>query len=84
MVAFAHFWPRDLIYIYGVIPVPARVLVIVTTLLTLWSGLTGAGGNVAHFAHLGGMLFGWLLLRYWSGQPPFGGNRRRPRMRVVR
>jgi membrane associated rhomboid family serine protease len=31
---------------------------------------------VAHFAHLGGMLFGWLLIRYWRGQSPF--NKRRP------
>jgi membrane associated rhomboid family serine protease len=36
---------------------------------------------VAHFAHLGGMLFGWLLIRYWRGQPPFGrGGPRRPRI----
>jgi hypothetical protein len=30
------------------------------------------------------MLFGWLLMRYWSGKPPFGRGRRNPRMRVVR
>ncbi|HEY5613823.1 MAG TPA: DUF1751 domain-containing protein, partial [Lysobacter sp.] len=39
--------------------------------------------GVAHFAHLGGMLFGWLLIRYWRGQPPFG-RRGPPRMRIVR
>src|SRR3989344_1124584 len=38
----------------------------------------GASG-VAHFAHLGGMLGGWLMLRYWRGQTPF--NRRGPRRR---
>jgi membrane associated rhomboid family serine protease len=32
-------------------------------------------GNVAHFAHLGGMLGGWLMIRYWRGQPPFGKRR---------
>ncbi len=46
----------------------------------VWRGRTGAGHDrwqpgVAHFAHLGGMLFGWLLIRYWRGQPPF---KRRP------
>jgi hypothetical protein len=64
MLAFAHYWPHDLIYIYGVIPVPARVLVIITTLLTLWSGLTGGGGNVAHFAHLGGYIFAFFYVRW--------------------
>ena len=39
--------------------------------------------GVAHFAHLGGMFFGWLLIRYWRGQPPFG-RKGPPRMRVVR
>jgi membrane associated rhomboid family serine protease len=38
--------------------------------------VTGTAAGIAHFAHLGGMLFGWLLLRYWRGQPPF--SRRKP------
>ncbi|CAE6754125.1 hypothetical protein QSH39_004155 [Xanthomonas arboricola pv. corylina] len=47
--------------------------------------------GVAHFAHLGGMLFGWLMIRYWRGQSPFGGSGkkgggkgRKPPLRVVR
>ena len=43
-----------------------------------------AAPGVAHFAHLGGMLFGWLLIRYWRGQPPFGGSKPKPPMRIVR
>jgi membrane associated rhomboid family serine protease len=39
--------------------------------LELLLGLMGASG-VAHFAHLGGMLGGWLMIRYWRGQAPFG------------
>jgi membrane associated rhomboid family serine protease len=39
--------------------------------------------GIAHFAHLGGMLFGWLVIRYWRGQPPFG-RRGPPRPRIVR
>jgi membrane associated rhomboid family serine protease len=54
------------------IPMKARTLVIVYGLITLVLGITGTAAGVAHFAHLGGMLFGWLLIRYWRGQPPFG------------
>ena len=48
-------------------------------------GFTGLQPGVAHFAHLGGMVFGWLMIRYWRGQPPFGrGRRGPPRMRIVK
>ena len=63
MFAFAKFWPDAPIYIWGVFPVPARVLIIVTTLLALFSGLTGASDGIAHFAHLGGFAGAWLYLR---------------------
>ena len=39
-------------------------------------GLYGRSG-IAHFAHLGGMLGGFLMIRYWRGQAPFGGRRQR-------
>jgi membrane associated rhomboid family serine protease len=63
MLAFARFWPDAPIYIWGIFPVPARILVIVTTILTLYSGLTGANDGIAHFAHLGGYLGAWIYLR---------------------
>jgi membrane associated rhomboid family serine protease len=59
------------------IPMKARTLVIVYGLIELTMGITGTQSGVAHFAHLGGMLFGWLLIRYWRGQPPFGRKRGR-------
>lgn len=63
------------------IPMKARTLVIVYGAIELFLGATGFQPGVAHFAHLGGMLFGWLLIRYWRGQPPFGkGGPRRPRI----
>ena len=40
--------------------------------LELLQGVLGTSSGVAHFAHLGGMLGGWLMMRYWRGQPPFG------------
>jgi membrane associated rhomboid family serine protease len=64
MLAFAWFWPDERIYIWGVLPVPARMLVILTTLFALFSGFGGMGGGVAHFAHLGGYLGAYLYLRW--------------------
>jgi membrane associated rhomboid family serine protease len=64
MLAFAYFWPHERIFIWGVLPVPARMLVIFTTLFALWSGFGGAAGGIAHFAHLGGYLGAFLYLRW--------------------
>ncbi len=64
MLAFAHYWPNVPIYIWGIIPVPARILVLITTALSLYSGLGGSRGGVADFAHLGGYLGAWLYLRW--------------------
>ena len=54
MLAFAWFWPDTPIHIWGIIPIPARMLVIITTLVSIWSQFGGVRSNVAHFAHLGG------------------------------
>ena len=62
--AFAYFWPRDRIYIWGVLPIEARWLVILTTAIALFGGFTGAQGGIAHFAHLGGYVGSWLYL-WW-------------------
>lgn len=63
MLAFAYYWPRAEILIWGILPVQARVLVIVTTVISLWAGL-GGGGNVAHFAHLGGYAGAFLYIKW--------------------
>lgn len=64
MLAFAWFWPHEKIFIWGVLPVPARMLVVVTTVFALWSGFGGVGGGIAHFAHLGGYLGAFLYLAW--------------------
>lgn len=64
MLAFAWFWPHETILIWGVLPVPARVLVILTTILALWSGFGGVNDGIAHFGHLGGYLGAFLYLRW--------------------
>jgi membrane associated rhomboid family serine protease len=68
-LAYARFFPRDRIFIWGVIPVEARVLVIIMTVMSLYGGMRG-GGGVAHFAHLGGYLGAWLYLRWTEGRSP--------------
>lgn len=64
MLAFAWFWPHMRIYIWGVLPIEARWLVVITTMISLWSGLKGSTGGVADFAHLGGYAGAFLYLRW--------------------
>lgn len=64
LLGFAYFWPRDRIYIWGILPVEARFLVIFLAVVALYSGFTGAGAGVAHFAHLGGFAAGYGYLRW--------------------
>ena len=68
LVGFARYWPDDAIYIMGVLPVRARTLAIVLIAASLFAGATGVGGNIAHFAHLGGGLAGWAYLVAWERQ----------------
>lgn len=63
MFGFAHFWPREPIYIWGILPVEVRWLVILTTGLSLVGGFGGASDGIAHFAHLGGFAGGFLFIK---------------------
>jgi membrane associated rhomboid family serine protease len=65
LLAFGMMFPNALIYIYFLFPVKAKWLVLGYGALELWLGvLNRSGDNVAHFAHLGGMIFGFFLIRY--------------------
>jgi membrane associated rhomboid family serine protease len=76
LLAFGMLFPnRIIVPLIPPIPMKARTFVIVFGALELVLGLYG-GGGVAHFAHLGGMVGGFLMIRYWRGQPPFGSRRR--------
>ena len=67
LLAFGMLFPNTLLYIYFAIPIKAKYFVIVYGLLELYLGLSNnPADNVAHFAHLGGMLFGFILLKYWQ------------------
>lgn len=66
LLAYGMFFPRRIIMlIFPPIPMPAWLFVTVYAVITLYLGVTGTMAGVAHFAHLGGMLGGYLMLRYW-------------------
>ena len=80
VLAYGLIFPQQKVMIFP-IPffIPARIAVVLIGAFALFAGVTGTMPSIAHFAHLGGMLTGWLLIRYWRGQPPFGGQGRRKR-----
>ena len=72
LLAFAMMFPNRVILLFFVIPMKARYLVLLYGLLELYQGVYVMNSGVAHFAHLGGMVGGFLMIRYWRGQAPFG------------
>ncbi|MCQ2294958.1 MAG: rhomboid family intramembrane serine protease [Bacteroidales bacterium] len=68
LLAFGMMFPNDYINLYFIIPIKAKWFVVGYAAIELFSGLTRMDG-VAHFAHLGGMLFGLLLILYWRKHP---------------
>lgn len=77
LLAYGMVFPNNRMIVFPIpMEIRARNLVIVYGALELLLAYTGWQPGVAHFVHLGGMLFGWLLIRYWRGQPPFTRSRR--------
>ena len=68
LLAFAMLFPNVPLYLMFIpIPIKAKYFVIFYGLAELFMGVANNGGDsVAHFAHLGGMLFGYFLVRYWK------------------
>lgn len=64
MMGFAYYWPRENIYIWGILPIQARWMVAIMTALSLYGSLGLTSDNIAHFAHLGGFLGGYLFLKF--------------------
>jgi len=72
LLAFGMYFPRRMVMlIFPPIPMQARYFVILFGALELVFGVTGTGAGVAHFAHLGGMLGGWLVIQYRRRGFPF-------------
>lgn len=69
LLAFGWLFPQASLFILFIpIPIPARIFVAVYAIIELLCGVSGVGDGVAHFAHLGGMLFGAILLYIWKKQ----------------
>lgn len=67
LLGFAMLFPNTPLYIMFIpIPIKAKWLVIGFGVMELVLGFTNSGGNIAHFAHLGGMIFGFFMIRYWN------------------
>jgi len=67
LLGFGMLFPNtELMLLFPPIPIKAKYFVMGYGAIELFSGITGMGANIAHFAHLGGMLFGFFLIRYWN------------------
>jgi membrane associated rhomboid family serine protease len=70
------FFPNQPIYLYFLFPIKAKWFVIIFGALELIYGVSNVQPGVANFAHLGGMVFGFLLIEYWRGRLPVKPERK--------
>lgn len=71
LLAYALAFPNQTIMLLiPPIPMKAKYFVLIFALISIFLGVSGTAPGVAHFAHLGGMLVGFLLLQYWSKSKP--------------
>lgn len=71
LLAFGMRFPNEvLMLLFPPVAMRAKWFVTIYAAIELWAGVTGTQAGVAHFAHLGGMLFGYLLIQYWRRHPP--------------
>ena len=75
LLAFGMMFPNQPIYLWFLFPIKAKWLVIGFGALELYSAVTGTSAGIANFAHLGGMVFGLLLIQYWRGKLPVTPDR---------
>ena len=74
LLAFGMLFPEQRMFIFPLpVPIKAKWFVCIFAVIELLSALGTSGSNVAHFAHLGGMLFGYVMIRYWRNNPGGGG-----------
>ena len=67
LVAFAMYWPNTQLFLMFIpVPIKAKWAVIGYAAFELFAGISGFQAGVAHFAHLGGALFGFILVQYWN------------------
>lgn len=67
LMGYAMLYPESrLTLLFPPITLKAKWFIIIFAVIELFTGVFGMGGGIAHFAHLGGMLFGFLLILYWK------------------
>jgi membrane associated rhomboid family serine protease len=82
MLAYALNWPDSLIWIYAIFPVKAKYLVLFLGALAFFSATSGSSDGIAHFAHLGGLVVGYVYLKKgWELNARWADLRKRLRMR---
>lgn len=75
LLAFGMLFPEERVFIFPLpVPIKAKWFVMIYVVLELFMALGTKGDGVAHFAHLGGMLFGFLLILYWKKHPSAEGS----------
>lgn len=69
LLAFAMYWPRVRIYLWAILPIEAWLLATLLVLGSLYAGVNpSAGSRTAHFAHLGGLAFAFIFIKWWEWQ----------------
>ncbi len=66
LLAYGLFFPNRMIYLYFLFPIKAKYFVLIFGAIELYASWSGSSDNIAHIAHLGGMLFGFVYIRYYS------------------
>jgi rhomboid-like protein len=66
LIAYGLYWPNTEFHIYGIIPVKVKYIVTFSIVGALFFGLTGQQPGIGHFAHLGGALIGFLIVKFWN------------------
>ena len=86
LVGYALYFPERRVLLYFFIPIPVRVFVLIFGVIELLSAITLPGDSIAHVAHLGGLFFGWIFLRWRAPNnlwQRWAWRRRRKHLRVV-
>jgi membrane associated rhomboid family serine protease len=66
LLAYGLFFPNRMIYLYFLFPIKAKYFVLIFGAIELYASWSGSSDNIAHLAHVGGMLFGFVYIRYYS------------------
>lgn len=86
LLAYGVIFPNRPILLYFLFPIPAKYFVMIFGAIALLSSLSGAHSGVAHFAHLGGLIFGWIYLKGFPGSgtlKKYRRDRQRRKFRVL-